>query len=114
MENRKKKLEVTLIKNFCFFSIVIVIIFAIVASVISVFNNSKIVNTLEEKYIVSCEGKSRYEDIDISELKRNGAWFEILNTDYERQYPRAEYKKYTSIEIIDIVNGNYEIDGKKI
>ncbi len=46
-------------------------------------------------------------------LKRNGAWFEILNTDYERQYPRAEYKKYTSIEIIDIVNGNYEIDGKK-
>ena len=113
MENRKKKLEVTLIKNFCFFSIVIVIIFAIVASVISVFNNSKIVNTLEEKYIVSCEGKSRYEDIDISELKRNGAWFEILNTDYERQYPRAEYKKYTSIEIIDIVNGNYEIDGKK-
>ena len=101
MENRKKKLEVTLIKNFCFFSIVIVIIFAIVASVISVFNNSKIVNTLEEKYIVSCEGKSRYEDIDISELKRNGAWFEILNTDYERQYPRAEYKKYTSIEIID-------------
>lgn len=113
MENRKKKLEVTLIKNFCFFSIVIVIIFAIAASVISVFNNSKIVNTLEEKYIVSCEGKSRYEDIDISELKRNGAWFEILNTDYERQYPRAEYKKYTSIEIIDIVNGNYEIDGKK-
>ena len=48
MGNRKKKLEVTLIKNFCFFSIVIVIIFAIVASVISVFNNSKIVNTLEE------------------------------------------------------------------
>ncbi len=36
-----------------------------------------------------------------------------MNTDYERQYPRAEYKKYTSIEIIDIVNGNYEIDGKK-
>lgn len=92
---------------------VIVIIFAIVASVISVFNNSKIVNTLEEKYIVSCEGKSQYEDIDISELKRNGAWFEILNTDYERQYPKEEYKKYTSIEIIDIVNGNYEIDGKK-
>lgn len=103
MGNRKKKLEVTLIKNFCFFSIVIVIIFAIVASVISVFNNSKIVNTLEEKYIVSCEGKSQYEDIDISELKRNGAWFEILNTDYERQYPKEEYKKYTSIEIIDIV-----------
>ena len=114
MENKKEETRSNAYKKLLFFSIVIVIIFAIVASVISVFNNSKIVNTLEEKYIVSCEGKSRYEDIDISELKRNGAWFEILNTDYERQYPRAEYKKYTSIEIIDIVNGNYEIDGKNI
>mgnify|MGYP001623805861 CR=1 FL=1 len=113
MENRKKKLETTLIKNFCVFSIIIVIIFAIVASAISVFNNSKIVNTLEERYIVNCEGKSQYNDINIPELKRNGGWFEILDTDYERQYPSEEYKKYTSFEIIDIVNGNYEVNGEK-
>ena len=37
MENRKKKLEVTLIKNFCFFSIVIVIIFAIVAGPVKIY-----------------------------------------------------------------------------
>ena len=27
---------------------------------------------------------------------------------------KKNIKKYTSIEIIDIVNGNYEIDGKNI
>lgn len=113
MENKKRKLERTLIKNFCFFSILIVIIFAIVASLISVFNNSKIVNTLEESYIVNCEGKNEYDDLKFDDLKKHGGWFEILDVNYERQYPSDRYKRYTSIEIVDIVNGNYEINGKK-
>lgn len=107
MAGNKKKLEKTLIKNFCFFSFLIVLLFALVVIIISTFNNSLIVNTLEDGYIANCEGKNQYSDIKVPELEKNGGWFEVLDLDFVRQYPVGEYKRYANSEIVDLINGDY-------
>lgn len=110
MKNDNAKLEKMLIKKFCIFSVVVVCLYAIISIVIQVYNNYKVVNTLEREYIVDCDGMDNYENIDANLLKEIGGWFEVLDLDYTVVYPNIS-KKYSNDEIIDIINGDYSING---
>lgn len=107
-----RKLENTLIRNFCFFSIIIVFLFGVISLIVNTFNDSVVMKMIESQYIVNCEGNDDYSDIDITALNKIGGWFEVLDRDYNQQYPDNGGFQYTTNDIVSIVNGEYLIDGK--
>lgn len=112
MKNKNKRLEKTLIKNFCVFSVIVIIIFVIVSRFMNFINNSVVSDVLEKRYDIQCEGVEDYDTVDAESLKEAGGWFEILDIQYQEIYPKENGRVYTGTEIVDIVNGNYEREGK--
>lgn len=97
-------------KNFCFFSGIIVIIFVIVAIVTSVVNDRIVKKDLVDEYYVNCNGLSDYNKINADNLKKFGGWFEVLDMNYECIYPEEKNTKYSLSDMVDIMNGKYMID----
>lgn len=98
-------------KNFCFFSGIIVIIFVIVAIVTTVANDRIVKKNLVDEYFVNCNGISDYSKINIDNLKKLGGWFEVLDMNYKCIYPEEKQTKYTFSNMIDIMNGKFMVDG---